>query len=276
MLIQLITSENDAGRMGARAGQGPEHLLAAGLGALLEEVGHRVEVVPVAPREAYPAEITSAFLTAAALAKQVRSAFRQRRFPLVLAGNCIASLGVAAGLKPGRRGIVWIDPHGDLERPETTRSGVLDRMALATILGEAWPELARTVPRFTPLGTAEVLLLGAQAMEPGERRWAADIGLALADHRKIRHEPPMVAAMVERLSGVVDRLHLHIDLRVLAAEPEDTGEALTADELLELVRQLRGTGKVASLTVASYDPSRDPVGYRRDAAIGAIRTVLEP
>lgn len=276
MLIQLITSENDAGRYGTAAGQGPAYLLANGLVERLEAGGNRVEVVPVAPRDPLPTEISTAFTSAAGLAQQVRSASRQRRFPLVLSGNCMASLGVLAGLRPGRRGMIWIDPVGDLERPHTTRSGVLDRMALSIILGHAWQEMAGAVPGFSPLEPEQLLLIGGEEMDPPEALWAREMALPWLEFSAVQRNGGAVAAGIERLKGAADRIHLHIDLRSVTPAAPGTGQRLGNAELLELVRQVKSGVVIASATLASYDPALDPAGERGRAAIDIIHAIVDP
>lgn len=274
MLIQLITSENNAGRYGARAGQGPAQLLASGLVARLEAGENRVEVIPAAPRDPFPTEVASAFTTAAALAKQVRAALRQRRFPLVLAGNCLASLGVVAGSRPERRGMIWIDPVGDLERPQTTRSGVLDRMALTIILGHAWQGMAGDIPGFTPLDPEQMLLIGGDEVDPEDASWAGEMALPWLKFSAIQHNVGAFEAAIERLKDAADRIHLHIDLRSIATGAHTSEQRLEAAALLALVRQVKSGAVIASATLASYDPASDITGERRRAAIEIIEALV--
>jgi arginase len=60
------------------------------------------------------------------LAPVVRRAIEAGQFPLVLAGGCDASKGILSGFDHGHCGVVWFDPHGDFNTPETTISGYLD------------------------------------------------------------------------------------------------------------------------------------------------------
>ncbi|MFZ5633836.1 MAG: arginase family protein [Bacillota bacterium] len=69
------------------------------------------------------------------LAQSVRKSLNEERFPLVLAGNCITSVGTLAGIMKRPIGIVWFDAHGDFNTPETSQSGFLDGMALSTAVG---------------------------------------------------------------------------------------------------------------------------------------------
>lgn len=56
---------------------------------------------------------------------------------VVVSGDCVASLGVLAGLQ--RAGVdpaaVWFDAHGDFNTPQTTDSGYLGGMPLAIAVG---------------------------------------------------------------------------------------------------------------------------------------------
>src|SRR5262249_42076933 len=78
------------------------------------------------------------------VADKVSNAKREGYVPLVLGGDQSISIGTAAGLasRGGRRGIIWLDAHGDFNTPTTTPSGNIHGMALAAILGYGHPRLA--------------------------------------------------------------------------------------------------------------------------------------
>ena len=64
---------------------------------------------------------------------------RTGSFPLVLGGDHSVALGSLGGLAAahGPGGVLWIDAHGDLNRPETSPSGNVHGMVLAAALGLA-------------------------------------------------------------------------------------------------------------------------------------------
>ena len=168
MEIRLLLVPYDSGQRNVRMGAGPEHLCAAGLEKHLAAQGHQVdsEVIEPASRN-WRAEVQTSFELMRAIAKHVRAARTARRFPVVLSGNCLAAVGVIAGLGPGT-GVIWIDAHGDFNTPQTTTSGFLDGMALATATGQCWGELARSIEGFQPVPENAVVLLGARDLDPGE------------------------------------------------------------------------------------------------------------
>lgn len=262
-------------------GQGPGHILAGGLPDLLREDGHQLEVVRVEDRSPFPTEIASAFGTADALARQVRMAMRQRRIPLVLAGNCFSAVGVVSGLPRGSRGVVWLDAHGDLHTPDTTRSGFLDGMALATALGLCWANRAAAIPGFRPLQSEAVLLAGTRDLEVEESALAAQLGVACLGVEEAS-DLERFGVRLDELAQRVDRIHLHLDVDVL--DPDQVAPAnaftppagLSPRQLFRIAGTIRDSGRLSSISVASYDPSRDPTGAVREVATMAVRRLLEP
>jgi len=59
--------------------------------------------------------------------------------PLVLAGDCLTSLALVAGLQRRHRDIslAWLDAHGDFNTPGISASGYLAGMSLAMLTGRA-------------------------------------------------------------------------------------------------------------------------------------------
>src|SRR4029078_6543392 len=62
--------------------------------------------------------------------------------PLVLGGDHSVALGTLAGLAraSGPGGVLWLDAHGDLNRPGTSPTGNVHGMPLAAALGLAGPD----------------------------------------------------------------------------------------------------------------------------------------
>jgi arginase len=151
-------------------GAGPEHLLASGLIAHLSGGGHSARAaVLTASSEAAPAEIATAFQLMGIVAASVRDSIAAGRFPLVLSGNCNTAPGTLAGLGSRGRAVFWFDAHADCNTPDTTLSGFLDGMALATALGWCWTQVSASVGGFVPVEAGAVVLLGTRDIDPLER-----------------------------------------------------------------------------------------------------------
>jgi arginase len=283
VLVQLIHCDNDSGRPATRMGQGPDHILAGDPAGRLRAAGHQVNTVRVDLRLPFPTEVAAAFETASSIARQVRLARRQRRFPVVLAGNCIASLGVVAGLRPrrgsGRVGVVWLDAHADLHTPATTRSGFLDGMAISVIAGDCWDTLAHALPGFRAVHPEDILLLGARDVDEAERRRIGERGVEWQSVAALRDSPEALATRIDRLANRAEAVHVHVDLDVLdpdvvaAANGYAAPDGLAGDELVSVIRLVATRAPVAALTLSAYDPSFDSAGAVRDVALEVIEVL---
>ncbi|HUP63550.1 MAG TPA: arginase family protein [Thermoanaerobaculia bacterium] len=129
----------DSGHHNVRMGAGPLRIMQA-LGIDAEEI---------APAREWRAEIATTFELYHRLAERI--AAHPDSLPIVLAGNCGAAIGAAAGVGTTRLAAIWFDAHGDYNTPDATESGFLDGMSMAILTGHCWKNLASTIPHFTPI-----------------------------------------------------------------------------------------------------------------------------
>lgn len=275
MPVDLIQVPWDTARRGERMGAGPIRLMEAGAAERVRAVADSVRETVVGVEPEFPAEIATAFDLARATAFAVRTALGRGSFPLVLAGNCITSLGVRAPL-PAGTGVVWLDAHGDLNTPETTTSGFLDGMALATLIGRCWSSLAAQVDGFAPVPEEHVLLVGARDLDAGERE--------MLDRSRILFAAPEVAsgdgfaARLEALASRVERVYLHVDLDVhdaahLRANRFAAPGGLSPDRVRSLVSEVAARVPVAAAAITAYDPAYDEDGRAAAAALDLIELI---
>ena len=257
-------------------GAGPERLCAAGLKEHLAGQGNRVEAHTIEPPAMnWRAEVQTSFELMRAVAEQVRAARRAGHFPLVLSGNCLAAVGVIAGLG-AKTGVLWIDAHGDFNTPQTTMSGFLDGMTLATATGRCWVELARSIEGFSPVPERAVVLLGARDLDPGE-------GAALARSEIVRlsaeASPNEIETVLESLRPTMEKFYVHLDLDALdPSEGRANGYAARGGfsnaKLQALLAAIAEKLPVAAFTIAGYDPSYDKEGTVCATAFQSAATVL--
>jgi arginase len=256
MHVQIIIVPYDTARRGWRSGAGPEHLLRAGLPARLQGGGHPIAQVEVIEADAAqpPAEIATGFELMRKVAVAVRTARAAGRFPLVLSGNCNASVGALSGLTPSRRALFWFDAHGDLNTPDTTTSGFLDGTGLATALGLCWHRLVHSIPGFQPVAPETTFLLGARDLDPPEQALLAEEPVTVIAARGLDVELPAVLNRAP-IAGAVG--HVHLDLDVL--DPVHVGRAnalpvpdgLSVEQLTGAIAAIRTRVPLAGATLAS-------------------------
>ena len=187
------------------------------------------------------------------------------RMPMVLAGDCLAALGVAAGLQ--RRGVdpvlVWLDAHGDFHTWETSRSGFLGGMPLAMMVGRGEQSIVEALG-LLPLQEERVVLVDGREHDRGE-------DLALAGSR-LAHLPVTDWRTRDLPSGP---LYVHVDVDVVdpAEMPALEYPAPGGPMLQEVRAELGGlvaTGRVAAISVACTWKPADPAAEQAAAATGVL------
>lgn len=280
MDVELLVVPYDSGHRAVRMGRGPEHLMQNGLGAALESDGHRVGVVEIDCDVEPPTEVTVAFDLARRLAEAVMAARDESRFPFVLAGNCFSAVGTVAGLGPRRTGVIWLDAHGDLNTPETTHSGFLDGMAVATLTGRCWSALASTVPGFAPVDDTRLAFVAVRDLDRAEESTLQRSGMQRVGVGTLRGDvegalDPVAAAIGAR----ADQFYLHVDLDVLDPEvARANGYAapggLQVEEVVATAAAAARHRPIAAAAITAFDPAHDPDGRAAEAATRIARGML--
>lgn len=256
---------------------GPARILEEGLVDRLRGAGADVEVVEIAgPGPDARGAVAELFGVAGAVARAVADAAETGRRAVVLAGSCHAGLGALSGLPGARRGVIWMDAHGDFHTPATTASGLLDATVLTTLTGRSWQRMAEGVPGFRPVDDERTVLLGVRALDEAEA--------ALLDASKVAVISPgtlgtLAPPVLRALGEDTDAVYLHVDLDVLDAS---VGRAnawagsggLSRKALLGVVERAVAVCPVGAVGLASYDPAHDPGGAVARVAVEVAERVV--
>ncbi|HTF71295.1 MAG TPA: arginase family protein [Edaphobacter sp.] len=209
------------------------------------------------------------------LGERVEAATSDRRFAVVLGGDCSIVLGCLLGARrsaQGPVGLVYVDAHADFATPEESRTGSVASMCLALAVGRGETPLARLAGGEPLVHGKDVVLIGRRdAAQPwyGHAVLAAssilDIpGAALTD----RGVAGVAAAALLSLtsSGSSKELRgfwIHLDADVInptvmpaVDSPEPGGP--TINEVVELLTPLVCHPQALGLEVTIYDPGLDP------------------
>jgi arginase len=276
MDVTVVSVPYDTARRGYRMGAGPEALLAAGLAGRLATAGRTVTVEEVSPETEPTAEIRTAFELMRGVSAHVRRAAAVGHFPVVLSGNCSASVGTLGGLGGGAC-VVWFDAHGDFNTPDITPTGFLDGTPLAIAAGRCWHALAATVPGFNPVAEDDIVLVGARDLDPAERDALSNSGVAVIPPDALRSGA--LATVLDGLSARNSAVYLHVDVDVLdpaygRANTYAAAGGLRPDELLSAVSEVASRFRVRALGLASYDPEADSDGRVARVALDVAEAVV--
>src|SRR3712207_473041 len=214
--VRVIVAPYDSGHRGVRMGAGPEHLLDGGLREAIRKAGGSPVVARVLPAGDPPAEVATAFEIDRLVSERVREAVTGGELPLVLSGNCIASVGTISGAGPENLGVVWFDAHADFNTPETTTTGFTDGMGLAVAVGHCWRRMAEGISGFSPIAEGDVVLAGVRDVQPAEEERLANSNVSVVGGERFGREGPRVLAQaLDGLAAGVGRVYVHLDLDVL-------------------------------------------------------------
>jgi arginase len=253
--ISIILASYDSGHYHGGMGQGPDALISGGLVDALTMAGHDVAVEDIGRvGDNQGREIATGFAVCKAVSAEVSLAIGRGRFPVVLAGNCLTSVGAVAG--ESADAIIWADQHGDLNTPETSIHGFLDGMALATVLGLCWRPMASAIPGFKPIDPSRCVLVNARDLDPAEKQLLQTLPV-------IRTECPGVGQATEKLKAAgAGRVHMHIDLDV--HDPEDlqanryvTPGGPSPEQLRDAACAVALAMPIVGITISAYDPAFD-------------------
>ena len=278
MNVHLIHVPYDSGHRAVRMGAGPVHFAANGAADRMRAAGHAVDERWIERDQTLRGEIESAFELDRLLAGAVAAARDGGALPIVLAGNCITSLGTVSGLGATDLGVVWFDAHPDLHTPESTTSGFLDGMALSLLMGRCWHEMAATVPGALPIASYRIAMVGVRDVDPGEQApLLAEGGIArvlVEDVRRLGAAAALAPAL-DALAREVRRVYVHLDLDVhdsvdAPVNAFRTPPGLLRSEVRDAVRAIVARFEIAGAALTAYDPSVDPDGRTLEAGIALM------
>ncbi len=283
--IDLIGLPTDAGASCRGAAMGPDGLRAAGIAERLAGIGYAVADlgdVNVGRRLDPAAEIDA--LAMAASEHGYRSLANGAR-PVFLGGDHSISMGSVAGVSRHCRDIgrplfvLWFDAHGDFNTWATTETGNIHGMSLARLCDE--PGFENSSEWFAPVDPANVMILGARALDCEEAQLIDARGVRVVDMDAIRLtgiEAPL-REFLDRVEAVDG--HLHLSLDVDAMDPSlAPGVGTTVEGGLSLedgqivMEMLHQSGRVGSLDLVELNPLLDHLGMSADLMVDLTARLL--
>jgi arginase len=198
------------------------------------------------------------------LRERVSEIARAHHFPLVLGGDHSIAMGSVAGLLDawGDVGVLWVDAHGDINTPDTTPSGNVHGMPVATILGKSGLG-ARLGWSARAVNPRRLVLFGTRTLDPGERVIIRELGVRMFTMSEI-DQRGVKACVDEAVSLLAGPGGIHISFDIDAVDPlEAPGVGtpwpggLTYREAHLAMELLSATGHVSSMEVVEVNPIAD-------------------
>lgn len=202
-------------------------------------------------------------------------------FPLILGGDHSISIGSVAGVTRGRRtGLLWVDAHGDFNTPETSPSGNVHGMPLASLLGIGDRRLTGVGGEGAKVHPEDVVLVGIRSLDPDERRLLKTHGVTVYTMTEVDRLgiARIAEEVIEKFSGL-PQVHVSFDADVLDPEiapgvgtPVPGG--LTFREAHLLMELLSESGLVTSLDLVEVNPILDRKNRTAEIMVGLAASLL--
>ena len=288
--IRVIGVPLDMGASRRGVDMGPSAMRVAGLEARLEALGHQVTdggniLVEIAetqalgnPNARYLKQITE---TCMRTAEAVVKALGEGATPLVLGGDHSLAAGSVSGVaefyrRQGQKiGVIWIDAHSDINTPDTSPSGNVHGMPLASLLGlgpEPLSNLFGYSPKIAPENTVLVGIRDVDAAESANIRRA---GITEVYTMRDIDERGMRAVMEEALRAAGrGTIGYHVSLDMDWIDPEDApgvgtpvrGGATYREAHLAM-EILADHGRMVSFEIVEVNPVIDEHNRTADLAV---------
>jgi len=265
---------------------GPSAIRYAGLDARIRDLGWNcVDLgnVQTAVAEATPEGDERArylepiLLACERLADRVELVLGEDQLPLVLGGDHSVAIGTLAGVARvhGQGGVLWIDAHGDLNRPETSPTGNVHGMPLAAAIGRAGPGFPAA-----SVDPSRVALVGVRSLDDGERALLKELNATVFTMSEI-DRVGLEHAVRESLEHIKGPGFVHVSLDVDSIDPDVAPGVGTpvrgglsyreAHLAMELVAE---SGLMTSLEVVEVNPILDRENETAKLAVELVASAL--
>jgi arginase len=296
VIIHLLGVPMDLGSGRRGVDMGPSAIRIAGVAAKLTELGHRViddgdvviknmeELKVGSERARYLPEIARA---SAIIARKVERIVGLGHFPLVLGGDHSIAIGTVSGLAASARsqgkklGVLWIDAHGDINTPETSPSGNIHGMPLATLLGFGAGELTSVAGTDAKVSPCNVALVGIRSLDSGEKKRLKETGVQVHTMSDIdRHGVPRIMKnALARVTDGTDFVHVSLDLDAVdpAVAPgvgTPVKGGLDYREAHLIMETIADAGVMTSLEVVEVNPILDAGNASAEFAVELVQSAF--
>lgn len=197
---------------------------------------------------------------------------QQNKFFVVLGGDHSSAIGTWSGVfaaqhAQGSMGLIWVDAHLDSHTHETSVSGNIHGMPLASLLGYGAKELSTIMTLQPKVKPEHLSLIGVRSFERGEAELVQRLGVRVYYMDEIRQrglEEIMQEARARACSGTIG-YGLSIDLDAIdpidapgVGSPEANG--IASVELCKVLRGVYADDSLLGVEIAEFNPHRDKDG----------------
>ena len=202
------------------------------------------------------------------LAQTVHKSFQHGNFPLVLGGDHSLGIGSVCGAARAFGDdicIIWIDAHTDINTQDTSPTGNIHGMTLASALGMGNEQLSSICGKGQKIKAKNIIYIASRDIDKGEADIIKQNGITVFHMDNIISEG--VDNIVERIGYHISnmsasKIYLSIDIDVIDPKiAPGTGvpvpNGINVETLLKFIDVIARTGKVKGAELVEVNPTID-------------------
>jgi arginase len=245
-----------------------------------EHIPDRSQLKPGDQRMRYLDEIAR---VSESVSKKTGAAIHKGHKVVALGGDHSLNLGVVAGASValgGDLGLIYLDAHGDMNTPETTLSGNVHGMHLASLLGWGPDELVNVHGKGAKIARNNLLHIGGCDFDQAEIELCQRESLnTFMMFDLLAHGMGPLFKMIDDLANRVSNIWVSLDLDAIdelyapgAGMPNKRG--LSYREVATIAEYIGRTKRVVGIDVVEYNPAQDVNNKTAELGIELIAKFL--
>ncbi len=200
------------------------------------------------------------------LADYVYQTIEKGKIPVSIAGDCLSSIGVLAGLHKAKvyPEIIWLDAHADFHTWETTESNFLGGMPLAMITGRGEQTIVESAG-LEPILDRKVSLLYAKDLEESEAEALSQSEINYFSD-------------ISKFKTPTRPFYVHFDVDIIApkyapAMDHPAREGLSPQLITDFFQKIASEGDIAAISVSSWDVNKDVDKKTEEACLELLKAL---
>lgn len=203
------------------------------------------------------------------LAKHASELVKQKTFFCAVGGDHTCAIGTWSGVydamhQQGDIGLIWIDAHMDSHTPETTESGNLHGMPVASLLGYGYDTLSSILNNAPKLKPENLCMIGIRSFEKGEAELLKKLNVKIYNMKEVlqRGFNVVLQEAIAHVSKHTIGYGLSFDLDALdpteapgVDSPVQNG--IKTSDFFAGIKQIANDPRLIATEIVEFNPSRD-------------------
>lgn len=218
------------------------------------------------------------------LADKVYTALENSTLPLVIGGDHALAIGSIAGASKYFKNdlaVVWVDAHGDINTLETSPSGNIHGMPLASSMGIGHETLTNIYSSSQKVKPENVFLLGCRDLDLGELEIIKNYNLNIWTMKDIKEKG--ISIVLKELLEAINKKNIkniHFSFDIDSLDPKyvpGTGtpveDGLSFSEGKEVLETILNTSLVKSMDFVEFNPVLDKNNNTLETCIELLKVI---